>query len=229
MSDPGGGVYKKLVIKDDRLVGACLYGDTVDGAWYFKLLRDGAISRQVHDPRHKLMFGESNIGDAGHRASSKAAAMADDAEVCGCNGVSKGTICKAIQDKGLFTLEDVRKHTKASAVCGSCTGLVEQLLMATAGGDYWRHPEQGDLRLQRPSHAEVREAIRRRPAGSLLYGHGGLRGPRLAHAERLRHLSTGGQLLPAVRPGRRRRRTIRSRATSTSAATRTSRRTAATR
>jgi nitrite reductase (NADH) large subunit len=41
MSDPFGGVYKKLVIKDDKLIGACLYGDTVDGSWYFKLLREG--------------------------------------------------------------------------------------------------------------------------------------------------------------------------------------------
>jgi nitrite reductase (NADH) large subunit len=56
--------------------------------------------------------------------------------VCGCNGVCKGTIVKAIKEKGLFTLEDVRKHTKASASCGSCTGLVEQIIMFTAGGDY---------------------------------------------------------------------------------------------
>ena len=62
--------------------------------------------------------------------------MADSDEVCGCNGVTKGTICKAIKDKGLFTLDEVRKHTKASGSCGSCTGLVEQLLMFTAGGDY---------------------------------------------------------------------------------------------
>ncbi|MBU2411047.1 MAG: FAD-dependent oxidoreductase, partial [Gammaproteobacteria bacterium] len=41
MSDPFGGIYKKLVIKDDKLIGACLYGDTADGSWYFKLLRDG--------------------------------------------------------------------------------------------------------------------------------------------------------------------------------------------
>jgi nitrite reductase (NADH) large subunit len=54
MSDPKGGVYKKLVLKDDKLVGACLYGDTVDGSWYFKLLRDG---RPVTDIRDKLMFG----------------------------------------------------------------------------------------------------------------------------------------------------------------------------
>ncbi len=90
MSDPYGGVYKKLVIKDDKLIGACLYGDTVDGSWYFKLLREG---RKIHDIRDKLMFGESNIGDTGHEGNTRAAAMADSDEVCGCNGVSKGTIC----------------------------------------------------------------------------------------------------------------------------------------
>ncbi len=41
LSDPAAGVYKKLVIRDDRLVGACLYGDTADGGWYFKLLKEG--------------------------------------------------------------------------------------------------------------------------------------------------------------------------------------------
>ncbi len=138
MSDPFGGVYKKLVIKDDKLIGACLYGDTADGSYYFKLLRDG---RNVGDIRDKLMFGESNIGDVGHEGHSKAASMPDDAEVCGCNGVRKGTICKAIREKGLFTLDEVRKHTKASASCGSCTGLVEQILMFTAGGDYSATPK----------------------------------------------------------------------------------------
>ncbi|MBL8371599.1 MAG: NAD(P)/FAD-dependent oxidoreductase, partial [Burkholderiaceae bacterium] len=137
MSDPGGGVYKKLVLKNDKLVGACLYGDTVDGSWYFKLIREG---RSVAELRDKLMFGESNIGDVGHQGQNKAAAMADSDEVCGCNGVTKGSICKAIKDKGLFTLDEVRKHTKASASCGSCTGLVEQLLMFTAGGDYSAAP-----------------------------------------------------------------------------------------
>jgi nitrite reductase (NADH) large subunit len=51
----------------------------------------------------------------GHEGHSKAASMPDDDEVCGCNGVTKGAICKAIKDKGLFTLDEVRKHTKASA------------------------------------------------------------------------------------------------------------------
>ena len=148
LSDPFGGVYKKLVLKDDKLVGACLYGDTVDGSWYFKLLREG---RNIGDIRDKLMFGESNIGDTGHEGHTKAAAMADSAEVCGCNGVTKGTIVKAIKDKGLFTLDEVRKHTKASASCGSCTGLVEQILMFTAGGDYSATPKKkADVRLHRP-------------------------------------------------------------------------------
>jgi len=159
MSDPFGGVYKKLVIQDDKLVGACMYGDTVDGSWYFKLLREG---RNVADIRDKLMFGESgaNIGDVGHQGQNKAAAMADSDEVCGCNGVSKGTICKAIKEKGLFTLDEVKKHTKASASCGSCTGLVEQIIMFTAGGDYSATPKKKAMcGCTDHSHQEVRDAI----------------------------------------------------------------------
>jgi nitrite reductase (NADH) large subunit len=157
MSDPFAGVYKKLVIKDDKLIGACLYGDTVDGSYYFKLLRDG---RNVADIRDKLMFGESNIGDVGHEGHSKAATMPDDAEVCGCNGVSKGTIVKAIREKGLFTVDEVRKHTKASGGCGSCTGLVEQILMFTAGGDYSATPKTKAMcACTDHGHQAVRDAI----------------------------------------------------------------------
>ncbi|MDP5008005.1 MAG: FAD-dependent oxidoreductase, partial [Glaciimonas sp.] len=86
LSDPLGGVYKKLVIKDDKLIGACLYGDTVDGSWYFKLLREG---KNIAEIRDSLMFGEANTsrpGDVGHEGHTKAAAMPDNAEVCGCNG-----------------------------------------------------------------------------------------------------------------------------------------------
>ncbi|MBV5299578.1 MAG: NAD(P)/FAD-dependent oxidoreductase [Rhodoferax sp.] len=158
MSDPKGGVYKKLVLKDDKLVGACLYGDTVDGSWYFKLLRDG---RPIADIRDRLMFGESNIGDVGHQGQNKAAAMKDSDEVCGCNGVTKGTICQVIKEKGLFTLDEVRKHTKASASCGSCTGLVEQLLIFTAGADYSATPKTKAMcACTDHGHQAVRDAIR---------------------------------------------------------------------
>ncbi len=158
MSDPFGGVYKKLVIKDDKLIGACLYGDTVDGSYYFKLLRDG---RSVAGIRDKLLQGESHLGDAGHEGHNKAASMPDEAEVCGCNGVNKGTICKAIREKGLFTLDEVKKHTKASASCGSCTGLVEQILMFTAGGDYSATPKTKPMcACTDHGHQTVRDAIR---------------------------------------------------------------------
>ncbi|MEW6591308.1 MAG: nitrite reductase large subunit NirB [Pseudomonadota bacterium] len=157
-SDPIGGVYKKLVLKDNKLVGGVMYGDTVDGAWYFSLLRDG---KDVSELRDHLMFGQDHCGNLGHSGINKAAAMTDDMEVCGCNGVCKGDIVKAIREKGLFTLEDVRKHTKASSSCGSCTGLVEQILAVTAGGDYSATPKTKSMcGCTDHTHEAVRAAIR---------------------------------------------------------------------
>ncbi|MFH2212513.1 MAG: nitrite reductase large subunit NirB [Pseudomonadota bacterium] len=158
LSDPVGGVYKKLVIQDNKLVGACLYGDTVDGAWYFQLLREG---RDISDIRDHLMFGQSNLGDAGHAGQNKAAAMTDEMEVCGCNGVCKGTIVKAIKEQGLFTLDDVKKHTKAASSCGSCSGLVEQILASTLGGDYSAAPAvKAICGCTDHTHDQVRATIR---------------------------------------------------------------------
>jgi len=158
LSDPAGGVYKRLVIKDDKLVGACLYGDTVDGAWYFKLLREG---RAVGELRDRLMFGESSVGDAGVQGQSRAAAMQDGDEVCGCNGVCKGAIVRAIQDQGLFTVDDVKKHTKAASSCGSCTGLVEQILMNTLGSSFQETPRtKAVCGCTDHGHAALRQAIR---------------------------------------------------------------------
>jgi nitrite reductase (NADH) large subunit len=76
-----------------------------------------AAQGQARHPRHprSLIFGQSLVGDVGHAGNSKAADMPDSAEVCGCNGVTKGTIVKAIKDKGLFTLDEVKKHTKAAS------------------------------------------------------------------------------------------------------------------
>ncbi|MDO8294477.1 MAG: nitrite reductase large subunit NirB, partial [Gallionella sp.] len=158
LSDPSGGVYKKLVVKEDKIVGSVLYGDTADGSWYFQLLRDG---QNIHELRDRLMSGQSHLGNAGHQGQNKAASMPDDMEVCGCNGVCKGTIVRAIKEKGLFTLNDVRKHTKASASCGSCTGLVEQILASTVGGAYQpvdvsRKPLCGCTDY---THEEIRKAI----------------------------------------------------------------------
>jgi nitrite reductase (NADH) large subunit len=67
LSDPFTGVYKKLVIQDDQLVGACLYGDTADGGWYFKLLRE---RRNIADIRDRLMFGEHYANDGANEVAA---------------------------------------------------------------------------------------------------------------------------------------------------------------
>ena len=159
LSDPIGGVYKKLVIKDDVLVGACLYGDTADGGWYFRQIRENHNVAQIRD---HLMFGENALGDVGHQGQNSAASMPDTAEVCGCNGVCKGTIVKAIQEHGLFSVDEVKKHTKAASSCGSCAGLVEQILISTVGGaaDVKPKSEKAICGCSDLNHGQIRKAIR---------------------------------------------------------------------
>ncbi|MDP3737421.1 MAG: nitrite reductase large subunit NirB, partial [Hyphomonadaceae bacterium] len=129
--DAGRGVYKRIVLENGRIAGAVLFGDAVDGGWYFDLMKSGA---DVSDLRETLVFGQAATeGLRGLDPSAAVAAMADTAEVCGCNGVCKGTITTAIVAKKLTSLESVRAVTKASASCGTCTPLVEKLLKLTAG------------------------------------------------------------------------------------------------
>ena len=157
MHDPAGGTYKKLVLNGNRLAGAVLYGDTVDGSWYFQLIRE---ETDISDIRGRLILGQAHLGDSGHGGDS-AADMPDSMEVCGCNGVTKGEIVTAIKEQGLFTLEDVRAVTKASASCGSCTGLVEQILASVLGGDYSATPSEKPMcGCTDYTHDQVRNAIR---------------------------------------------------------------------
>ena len=132
--DAGRGVYKRLVLQGGRIAGAVLFGDAADGAWYFDLMRSQA---DITDLRDTLIFGQAiTEGLSGQDPKSAVAAMADAAEICGCNGVCKGDITGAIASGGLTTLEAVRAVTKASGSCGSCTPLVEQLLAVTLGEDF---------------------------------------------------------------------------------------------
>ncbi|MBT2186150.1 nitrite reductase large subunit NirB [Sphingobium nicotianae] len=133
LRDASRGIYKRLILQDDRVVGAVLFGDTSDGSWYFDLLRKG---ENVADLRDLLIFGQA-FASGGGAADPKAAvaALSDDAEICGCNGVSKGKVIACIE-AGAGTLDAVRATCKASASCGSCTGLVESLLALTLGDDY---------------------------------------------------------------------------------------------
>lgn len=138
LRDASRGVYKRLVLQDEKIVGAVLYGDTSDGNWYFDLLRNGET---VTDLRDVLIFGQA-FASGGGAADPKAAvaALSDDAEICGCNGVSKGQVVSCIA-KGARSLDAVRATCKASASCGSCTGLVETLLALTLGDQVQSGPK----------------------------------------------------------------------------------------
>ncbi|AGB44502.1 NAD(P)H-dependent nitrite reductase, large subunit [Mesorhizobium australicum WSM2073] len=133
LRDASAGVYKRLVLRDDRIIGTVLYGETSDGAWFNDLKKKQTDISQMRDT---LIFGQSYQGGAPLDPMAAVAALPDDAEICGCNGVCKGKITGAITGKGLTSLDDVRAHTKASASCGSCTGLVEKLMVLTLGDTY---------------------------------------------------------------------------------------------
>jgi len=138
LRDASRGVYKRVIVRDDRIVGAVLYGDTADGNWYFDLLKKG---EDVSDIRDLLIFGQA-FASGGGQADPKAAvaALSDDAEICGCNGVSKGKVVACIS-AGACSVDAVRATCKASASCGSCTGLVESLLALTLGDEVETGPK----------------------------------------------------------------------------------------
>jgi nitrite reductase (NADH) large subunit len=133
LRDAAAGVYKRLVLKDNKILGVVLYGETADGAWFFDHLKK---QTDVSEMRETLIFGQAYQGGSPMDPMAAVAALPDDAEICGCNGVCKGKITGAITAKGLTGLDEVRAHTKASASCGTCTGLVEQLLSLTLGDAY---------------------------------------------------------------------------------------------
>jgi len=157
LRDAGAGIYKRLVLKENRILGAVLYGETSDGAWFFEMLKTGA---DISTMRDTLIFGQALQGAASSDPLAAVAALADDAEICGCNGVCKGRIVAAIAEKGLASLDDVRAHTKASASCGSCTGLVEKLLRLSLGDSYNPTAMQPICACTDLGHDEVRRLIR---------------------------------------------------------------------
>ena len=153
--DEKAGVYKKLVIYDNKIIGMVLYGDTADASWYLKLLKEHT---DISDLRTKILFGKSALsGDSGH-GGNDVNSMSDDEEVCGCNGVCKGDIVNAIKDKDLKSLGDVKSCTKAGASCGSCLGLVEQILVNTLGDEY-NAVEEGICGCTTLGHKEIKAGI----------------------------------------------------------------------
>ncbi|MBP0618065.1 nitrite reductase large subunit NirB [Jiella mangrovi] len=156
LRDPSHGVYRRLVIENDRLVGAVMYGDTGDANWFFDLIRDGSSVAAMRDT---LIFGQSYQGGSPLDPMAAVAALPDDAEICGCNGVCKSKITGTITAKGLTSLDEVRAHTKASSSCGTCTGLVEQLMALTLGASFNPQAVKPMCGCTDLGHADVRRLI----------------------------------------------------------------------
>lgn len=154
--DPGRGIYKRLVIEGDRLLGAVMYGDTADGAWFFSLIKDGT---DITPMRDTLIFGPAFQGGAQTDPLAAVAALPLDAEICGCNGVCKGKIVTAIQN-GAVTLDAVRASTKASSSCGTCTGLVEQVMALTLGDAFTANANPAMCKCSDHTHEDVRRLIK---------------------------------------------------------------------
>ena len=161
--DPGRGLYKRLVLQADRLIGAVMYGDTADGNWFFTLIKDGT---DIGPMRDTLIFGPAFQGGPNPDPLAAVAALPPEAEICGCNGVCKGRIVEAITG-GAGTLQLVRTQTKASASCGTCTGLVEQLLAATLGDAFERPKAQPMCGCTDLTHEDVRRLIKSGPLKSM--------------------------------------------------------------
>jgi len=154
--DPSRGIYKRLVIEDDRLIGAVMYGDTADGNWFFQQIKDGT---DISDTRETLIFGPAFQGGVQSDPLAAVAALPPEAEICGCNGICKGQIVQAING-GATDLGRVRACTKASASCGTCTGLVEQVLALTLGAAFAKPAAQPMCNCTDLTHEEVRRLIK---------------------------------------------------------------------
>ncbi|MCB5951605.1 nitrite reductase large subunit NirB [Enterococcus sp. BWT-B8] len=119
--------YKKIFIRENQVVGVVLYGDTAEGNRYYNILR----KKEIIDGYTPV----SLLHMAGEEASTDVGEWSDDEMICGCNGVTKGTIVNAINEKELTSVADVTKYTKAGGSCGKCKTVIGAVLEHTLGGE----------------------------------------------------------------------------------------------
>jgi nitrite reductase (NADH) large subunit len=126
ISEPRRGVHLSVVIRDDRLMGATLLGDTRKVAFLTQAFDRGS---PLPAERIRLLV---DLSDGAEEVG--VAEMPGDSQVCNCNGVSKQTICDTVAD-GCTSVGAVMDRTRAGKGCGSCKGLVKQVVAWAAPGD----------------------------------------------------------------------------------------------
>ncbi|MEU2350787.1 nitrite reductase large subunit NirB [Modestobacter sp. NPDC049651] len=134
ISEPRRGVHLSVVVRDDKLIGATLLGDTRKVAYLTQAFDRGT---PLPEQRIKLLVDLSD-GDA----EVGVAELPHDSQVCNCNGVTKGAICDAVAG-GCGSVGAVMDRTRAGRGCGSCKGLVQQVVEWAADGDVVEDPTAG--------------------------------------------------------------------------------------
>jgi nitrite reductase (NADH) large subunit len=125
-SDAKRGSYKKLIIRKGRLAGAIMLGDLSKVAY---LMQAFDKNTPLPDDRLSLLF---DIGAPTKKVSLEE--LPDTAQICNCNGVSKGAIGACVA-RGIRSTPSVMKATRAGMGCGSCKGLVADVVEWFCGGE----------------------------------------------------------------------------------------------
>ncbi len=127
--EPKQNLYKKLIIRDEKLIGAILLGETESFDGLMRLFKE---SSPVPEKKSELLFGDSG-GASSVSALVDVSELPDTAQICNCNGVSKGAIRESIQNQSCTSVAKVGQCTKAGKGCGSCRGLIAQIIQAYVG------------------------------------------------------------------------------------------------
>ncbi|MNO26141.1 Nitrite reductase [NAD(P)H] [compost metagenome] len=131
--------YKKILLKDGKLVGAVLFGDITDSAELQKLIKQGA---EMTDELYESLMGGGCCG-GGAKKKASVETMSDEEIVCGCNGVTKGTIVDCVVNQGMTTVDEIKACTGATRSCGGCKPVVEQILQYVLGDGFTQTAKQG--------------------------------------------------------------------------------------
>lgn len=122
-------IRKRLTIRNNRLTSAVLIGDSLDGFFYEELIKKDI---DIIDIRKTLLFGDiqKNTQVVGNASEM----LADDDQVCGCLGVTKGDIVEAVES-GCQSFEAVKKETNCCTGCGGCSTMAKQIFDFAMGGE----------------------------------------------------------------------------------------------
>ncbi|MFF2909854.1 nitrite reductase large subunit NirB [Paenibacillus sp. NPDC057934] len=132
--------YKKILLKNNIIVGAVLFGDVMESANLQKLVKQGA---EMTDEIYAEVMGTGCCGNGEAKKGLSVESMTDEEIVCGCNGVTKKAIVDAVTENGFTTVDEIKACTGATRSCGGCKPVVEQILQFVLGDSFQQSAKHG--------------------------------------------------------------------------------------